>query len=261
MASNNNIILIEILHSSTDKTTKSCQIQHCKLSQINQSVTQVNTTNLKYSWDSDTVFIMSGLYATTMDLKWNKKDVFEVQTFSFNSRGWTRILYETFKNCNHLYTQFPLFQKNEHNKCTAWSMEAMDITRRWVSSFLMLFQSFTAAVFSCCLFVGLSVLSFVFSKWNSCSIWLRSDESTWLLLSSVWSINTSDPVPLEAIHAHAITLPPLCFTDDGVCFGSWAIPSLLHTSFFPSVWYRLILVSSVQRMLFQNWAGLYPRKV
>ncbi|MEE6522381.1 hypothetical protein FKM82_020897 [Ascaphus truei] len=57
------------------------------------------------------------------------------------------------------------------------------------------------------------------------------------------------------MHAHAITLPPPCFTDDVVCFGSLAIPSLLHTFFFPSFWYRLILVSSVQKMLFQNWAG------
>lgn len=56
-------------------------------------------------------------------------------------------------------------------------------------------------------------------------------------------------------HAHAITLPPLCFTKDVVCFGSWAVPGLLHIFFFPSFWYRLILVSSVQRMLFQYWAG------
>ncbi len=143
---------------------------------------------------------------------------------------------------------------------TALSLEL--ITRDWVSSFVMLCQAFTAADFSCCLFVGLSAFSFVFSKWNACSIGLRSgdwlghcrifhfftfknsrvafavclghrpvvlkrhpinfaafgwiwadsislytSEFIQLLLSSVTSsINTSNPVPLEAMHSHAITL-------------------------------------------------------
>ncbi len=140
------------------------------------------------------------------------------------------------RNYNHFYTHF--------------------------SSFVMLCQAFTAADFSS-LFVGLSAFSFVFSKWNACSIELRSGDwlghfrifhfftfkNSWvtfavcfgsssictmkcrpiniapfdwiwaesislytsefiqLLLSSVTpSINTSNPVPLEAMHAHAITL-------------------------------------------------------
>ncbi len=127
----------------------------------------------------------------------------------------------------------------------------------------MLCQAFTSADFSCCLFVGLSAFSFLFSKWNACSIrliswdwlghfrmfhfftfknswvafavcfgsssictmkcrpinfaafgwiWANSislytSESIRLLLSSVTSsINTSNPVPLEALHAHAFTL-------------------------------------------------------
>ncbi len=57
---------------------------------------------------------------------------------------------------------------------TALSLELMDITRDWVSSFVMRYQVFTAADFSCCLFVGLSAFSFVFSKWNACSIGLIS---------------------------------------------------------------------------------------
>ncbi len=126
---------------------------------------------------------------------------------------------------------------------TALSLELMDITRNWVSSFVMFCQAFTAAEFSCCLFVGLSAFSFVFSKWNAWSIGLRSgdwlslqniplfylllsfikfavfdliwaesislntSELIQLLLSSVTSsINTSSTVPLEAMHAHAITL-------------------------------------------------------
>ncbi len=146
---------------------------------------------------------------------------------------------------------------------TALCLELMDITRDWVSCFMMLCQAFTVADFSCCLFVGLSAFSFVFSKWNACSIELKSGDwlghcrifhfltfkNSWvafaecfgslsirtmkrrpinfaafglnlaegislytsefiqLLLSSVTSsINTSNPVPLEAMHAHAITL-------------------------------------------------------
>ncbi len=41
---------------------------------------------------------------------------------------------------------------------TALSLELMDITRDWVSSFVMLCQAFTLADFSCCLFVGLYAL-------------------------------------------------------------------------------------------------------
>ncbi len=51
------------------------------------------------------------------------------------------------------------------------------------------------------------------------------------------------------------TLPPPCFTDEVVCLGSWAVPFLLHTLLFPSLWYKLILVSSVHRMLFQKCEG------
>ncbi len=40
-----------------------------------------------------------------------------------------------------------------------------------------------------------------------------------------------------------------------LCLGSWAVPFLLHTLLFPSLWYKLILVSSVHRMLFQNCEG------
>ncbi len=38
---------------------------------------------------------------------------------------------------------------------------------------------------------------------------------------------------------------------------SWAVPSLRHTFFFPSFWYRLILISAIQRMLFQKWSGFF----
>ncbi len=47
---------------------------------------------------------------------------------------------------------------------------------------------------------------------------------------------------------------PPCFTDGVVCFGSWAVPSLLHT-FFLSLWYRLILIAAIQRILCHKWSG------
>ena len=86
----------------------------------------------------------------------------------------------------------------------------------------------------------------------------NTSEFILLLLSAVTSsVNTREPVPLAAIHAHAMTLPPPCFTDEVVCFGWWAVPFLLHTLLFPSLWYKLILVSSVHRMFFQNCNGCF----
>ncbi len=41
---------------------------------------------------------------------------------------------------------------------TALSLELMDITRNWFSSFVMLCQAFTAADFSCCLWVFLPLV-------------------------------------------------------------------------------------------------------
>ncbi len=54
--------------------------------------------------------------------------------------------------------------ENPLQAMTALSLELVDITRDWVSSFVMLCQAFTAADFSYSLFVGLSAFSFVFSK-------------------------------------------------------------------------------------------------
>lgn len=59
---------------------------------------------------------------------------------------------------------FQYFVENPLQAMTAWSLEAMDITKHWVSSLVMLCQIFTTPVFSYCLFVDLSALSFVLSK-------------------------------------------------------------------------------------------------
>ncbi len=61
------------------------------------------------------------------------------------------------------------------NLLQAMTALSVDLPRDCVSSFVMLCQAFTAAEI---LFVGLSTFSFVFSKWNACSIGLRSGD--WL---------------------------------------------------------------------------------
>lgn len=56
-----------------------------------------------------------------------------------------------------------------------------------------------------------------------------------LLLSAVTSsLNIADTVPLAAIHACAITLPPPCLTDDVICFWLSAVSPVLHSFLFPS---------------------------
>ena len=133
----------------------------------------------------------------------------------------------------------------------------MDITRHWVSSFLMLCHSCLA-----------------FNKWNACSVGLRSDDwlghsrifeffvlikllgcfgwMFWVIVhlyyetppnqfGCVWQEFGSSQYVSEHLRIHpaasvlchiinkrwwprAITLPPPCFTDTVVCFGSWAVP-------------------------------------
>ncbi len=86
------------------------------------------------------------------------------------------------------------------------------------------------------------------------SISLYTSEFFRLLLSSVTSsLNDARATGSHARSCHH-TAPP-CFTDDVVCFGSWAVLSLLHHFFFPSFWYRLILISAAQRMLLLKWSG------
>ncbi len=91
---------------------------------------------------------------------------------------------------------------------TAWSLDLMDITKDWVSSFVMLCQAFTAADFRCCLFVGLSAFSFIFNKRNECSIGLRSGD--WLGHCRIFHFLTSKtPGLLLLCYVHVYyELPP-----------------------------------------------------
>ncbi len=79
-----------------------------------------------------------------------------------------------------------------------------------------------------------------------------------LLLSSVTSsLNTSNPVPLEAMHALVITLlhhvsQMMLYALDYQLFQAFSV--LLSPIKF---WYKLILISAIQRMLFQKWSGFF----
>ncbi len=77
-------------------------------------------------------------------------------------------------------------------------------------------------------------LNQLFSTWLNLGREHISIPGCFCLLSSVSSLNTSNPVPLEAMLMHHT---------DVVSFGSWAVPSLLHTFSSPSFWYKLILTS------------------
>ncbi len=69
--------------------------------------------------------------------------------------------------------------------------------------------------------------------WNkTIKMWLKCRLYALELLSSVTSPINSNPGPATGSNAYSChhTTPP-CFTDDVVCFGSWAVPSLLHTLF------------------------------
>ena len=61
-------------------------------------------------WDIDTILIRLALYTTTMDFKWNERDVLYVQTFSFNLRVFTSKSGERCRNYNSFYMCLPLFK-------------------------------------------------------------------------------------------------------------------------------------------------------
>lgn len=53
------------------------------------------------------------------------------------------------------------------------------------------------------------------------------------------SINMNKPVPEVAMQAQAQTLPPICFTDELVCFLSYHF--FFHILIFPYIWYQLLI--------------------
>ncbi len=121
------------------------------------------------------------------------------------------------------------------------------------------FQKFLGCID--CMFWAIVHLYYKALSNQLCCIWLNlwaesmslyTSELIRLLLSSVTSsINASHTVPLEAMHAHAITLfhhvsqMMLC-TFDHELFRTFSI-------LFSSI-NKLILIATVQRMIFQKWS-------
>lgn len=162
---------------------------------------------------------------------------------------------------------------------TAWSLALKEITKHWNSTLEMLCLdcsllwlllvcgsfSFVSSKWKACsaeLRSGaclgrwrklhfLSFLQYVLRHYPSAlwstvlSVLQRLAESEQTVYTSEFIrillsvMNTSESVPLAAICVHVTTLPPPCWTDDVVCFGSWAIPFLLHT--FPILLVQVIL--------------------
>lgn len=80
---------------------------------------------------------------------------------------------------------------------------------------------------------------YLFALWSTVQSVLKhlseSEQSTALYTSQfimllLSSINTNDTVTLAATHAHAVTLPSSCLTDNGVFFQSRSGPSFLRAS-------------------------------
>ena len=84
-----------------------------------------------------------------------------------------------------------------------------------------------------------------------------ADKMLMLLLSAVtFSIKARESAPMAPIHVQTMTPPPRCFTDERVCFGSWAVPFGLHTLLLLSLWYKSILVSSIPQEVFPELCRL-----
>ncbi len=173
----------------------------------------------------------------------------------------------------------------------AWNLELVAIARDWVSSFVMLCQAFSCCLYvalsafsfvfsewnaaqsdwlgqcrilhfsffpsktpGLLLLYVLDLLPFVFwSAAQSTVLHLTESGQTvylYTLYNSLFITKHSNSEPLEAMQLMHHTAPHST-TDDVVCFDH----ELFHTSCFPSFWYRLILISTVQRMLFQKRSG------
>ena len=135
-----------------------------------------------------------------MDLKWNKQDVCNVVCADFNLRVFTSKSGERCRNYNSLYMCLPPFkgqkvmgQTNNHKSnfhflilgCKSFAVNYSQKSGMHRHHQMLGFipgdalpHCSTATVFSSCLFLGHFPFSFVFSKWDACSIGFRSGD--WL---------------------------------------------------------------------------------
>lgn len=147
----------------------------------------------------------------------------------------------------------------------SWSLKSIEITKCCISFIEMLYQAFTAATFSFCLFVGLSASRFSYNNWKAALLGCNqvTDVVIWETLgfyfyhASGWtavtsSVDTRRLFPLAAILAHSITLP---LPNHVVSLRSWVVFFSIPLSSHHSG--TLSLVSTVSPLLWSNLSLLF----
>ena len=135
--------------------------------------------------DSDTIFIILALHATTTDLKWNNLNGFEVQNFSFNLTVFTSKLEDWFRNCENVHTKSPISREviGQMNMIinkmfitdillriqamSAWSVEPME-TPGLLSQYVL--HHCTSALWSA---IQSTSLNLAECEQTACSYWLH----------------------------------------------------------------------------------------
>lgn len=145
----------------------------------------------------------------------------------------------------------------------SWSLKSIEITKCCISFIEMLYQAFTAATFSFCLFVGLSASRFSYNNWKAALLGCNqvTDVVIWETLgfyfyhASGWtavtsSVDTRRLFPLAAILAHSITLP---LPNHVVSLRSWVVFFSIPLSSHHYPWFQLFLLFSGLICLSFSW--------
>ncbi len=156
-----------------------------------------------------------------------------------------------------LWNTFPAFNAANYNLCLFQGVSAFILLFSWWNSYSIRFksgdwlgQSKTFYFFA--LLNSLTELAGCFGSLSWCNMkhfpmnlvafsWILSGKmflypSKFILLlsSSIKSsVKLRGSVPETAMHAHAMTTPPLCFTDEVVCLGLFAGPFFSPHFCFP----------------------------
>lgn len=116
-------------------------------------------------------FLFLPLFITAKDWKWINHNGIKVQTLSFNSRGYTETFYKWFRN---YYFQRVIGQMNTVNLRVVFHTKMEVLCSRRLPEVWNLspnpefppLRYLSETAFRCCLFAGLSAVSFVFSNWK-----------------------------------------------------------------------------------------------
>ncbi len=164
----------------------------------------------------------------------------------------TRLLVSSFE------ILFPAFNAVNSNRCLFWGVSAFILLFSWWNSCSIGFksgdwlgQSKSFHVFA--LINSLTELAGCFGSLSWCNMkhfpmklvvlfyWILIGKMVLypskliLLLSSYIKslVKLRGPVPETSMHAHAMTPPPPCFTDEAECLGSFTVPFFLPHFLFP----------------------------